>query len=826
MSTRGETRIFPSYQQIITHLRTPIYRNGYFLMISSLATSGIGLLYWILAAHRYSTYMVGINSAIIAAMTFLAGVSELNLMSALMRFIPMAGRHTGRFVLLAYLASLVVAAVISYFFIRYLAFWSPALGFLKDNQVLSIWFILSTMLWCIFVLQDSVLTGLRQTSWVPVENTVFSLTKVALMLIFAVSIPALGIFASWTFALIVAVLPTNYYIFRKLIPAHQRKAEQASLSIESHQVARFAATDYLGALFWIIANTLMPVIVTSVSGATANAYFYLAWTIANTLYLIGPAMGSSLVVETAQDQQKLGLYSRRMYQNSMKIVIPAAILIVIGAPYILLIFGKGYSVAGTMALRLLALSAIPNVVNSIFVSVARAQRRVGDEVLTLGVLCTLLMGSSFVFLRLFGIVGVGIGWLGSQILVAIFVYGLKLMALWRDLDRQPDKMGFMRVFGQVQPSLLMASYRLARALNVFVTIQGARQKWSVHAKQARISPLLPLIMREISHGEYGTFENGWKLLNVASNHTNTIVAFLESNDGMGPVVLKIPSSSREAESLRKQSENLVTLAGNEELGEWRRVLPKLVACGSVKGHEYFAEHTLNGIPMYSLFHNHVISWSSVKTAAYQINMLHQKTARCVEVDEGLERAWVDEPLNILVQFSQREFVSSDFQLAINHLRHRLHEALYKRQVCVSWIHGDYSPANILFDSSGTSVSGIVDWDLARPNELPLIDLLHLLISIRMEIKKQEMGRVVSDLLVNRNWNPAELKLIQAVGQDLQGGAIDLQDLLLLTWLRHINANVTKTERFDNHKQWVEENFLSVLRVLAPAHPENVEIEDE
>src|SRR3979411_1237239 len=92
-----------------SHLATPLYRNGYALMLSSATTSTLGVGYWILAARMYKTADVGLNSASISAMLFLAGVSQLNLMSALLRFLPGAGRATMRFLAYAYLISVSVA---------------------------------------------------------------------------------------------------------------------------------------------------------------------------------------------------------------------------------------------------------------------------------------------------------------------------------------------------------------------------------------------------------------------------------------------------------------------------------------------------------------------------------------------------------------------------------------------------------------------------------------------------------------------------------------------------------------------------------------------
>ena len=54
--------------RLITHLRTPLYRNGYALVLSSATTSVLGMAYWFLAARTYTPDVVGLNAAAIAAM--------------------------------------------------------------------------------------------------------------------------------------------------------------------------------------------------------------------------------------------------------------------------------------------------------------------------------------------------------------------------------------------------------------------------------------------------------------------------------------------------------------------------------------------------------------------------------------------------------------------------------------------------------------------------------------------------------------------------------------------------------------------------------------
>jgi O-antigen/teichoic acid export membrane protein len=192
----------PSWQanyiyRVIVHLRTPFYQNGYALIINSVGISVLGVLYWMLAARYYTTRAVGINSATIAAMTFLAAIARLYLDGALIRFLPRSGTSAGRLIRSAYLISALAAALVGTLFVLGLKYWAPALEFLRASPLLTVVFILATIAFTIFVQQDGVLTGLRQAKWVPVENILYALAKLILLVALAGSFPEYGIFLSW-----------------------------------------------------------------------------------------------------------------------------------------------------------------------------------------------------------------------------------------------------------------------------------------------------------------------------------------------------------------------------------------------------------------------------------------------------------------------------------------------------------------------------------------------------------------------------------------------------------------------------------------------------
>ena len=321
-----------SVQRLVAHARTPLFRNGYALMLSAAATSGLGVVYWMLATRYYSAEVVGLNSAVISAMLLVAGVAQLSLVSVITRFLPRAGRATGRLVGSAYALTLTVAALAGLLFVLGVRLWSPALAFLGASPLFALWFVLATMAWCIFTLQDSVLAGMQQTVWVPIENTIFAIAKIALLLLFAWPAARYGIFASWTIPGAAVLLPISYLIFRRLLPRHAQASAAQAEPLLPRRIAGYAASNYIGSMLSLAVNTLLPLLVLHQLGPQANAYFAQPWLIASSLQLIAGNMAVSLTVEAATDRERLAGYARRALVHSARLLVPLVALMLIGAP--------------------------------------------------------------------------------------------------------------------------------------------------------------------------------------------------------------------------------------------------------------------------------------------------------------------------------------------------------------------------------------------------------------------------------------------------------------------------------------------------------------
>lgn len=177
-------------QSTLRHIRDPLYLNAYALMASNLISSAVGLVYWAVAAHLYPDAAVGLAVATISLISFLSGISQLNLRAALLRIVPEAGAAASRLVGTAYVVTIAAGAGLGLVAFTVLSVLDlepvSSLESAGGLSVLSIVLLAgATVVWNVFNIQDGVLAGLRRTIWVPVENFLYSLAKLIVLVVLA-----------------------------------------------------------------------------------------------------------------------------------------------------------------------------------------------------------------------------------------------------------------------------------------------------------------------------------------------------------------------------------------------------------------------------------------------------------------------------------------------------------------------------------------------------------------------------------------------------------------------------------------------------------------
>ena len=416
-------------RRLRSDLKDPLLRNGYALLVNVGVTSLLGFLYWIVAARTYTPVHVGLSSTAIAVVQFLAGLAgQPSIANALTRFLPRAGPAATRLTLLAYGVAAGAGALVSALYIgaTHLPLGVPVV--LGQSWILALALGASVVVWCVFALQDAVLTGVRQAVWVPLENGLYGVGKIVLLVALAPVTPEYGIVVSWALPALVLLPPVNLLIFRRLLRRHATAGEGDH---GGRTVTRFIGGDYLGSIFALAAVDLLPVLVVARLGPAATAYFYLPFLIVYSVELVAVNLGVSLTVEGALDRSRLAEVAASVFRRIAALVVPVVLVLLLVPGLVLSVYGPAYAEQGSDLLRLLALGVLAKTVTTISFSLARVERRVARIALVQGVLFVLLMGLAWVLMGTMGLNGVGLAYLITQVVVAAAVLPVVLRTLRR-----------------------------------------------------------------------------------------------------------------------------------------------------------------------------------------------------------------------------------------------------------------------------------------------------------------------------------------------------------------------------------------------------------
>jgi O-antigen/teichoic acid export membrane protein len=411
------------------HLAQPLFRSAYSLMLSTLATSLLGLAFWAVAAHEFTAATVGRDGALVASVMTLSGICMLNLNHALIRFLPRLGRRTSAHrVLQAYGLSVVAAVAIATAFVLGAPRISGAYGYLR-NPWLAGGYVLAVAGWGVFNLQDAALTSLRRATWVPIENTLFSLLKLAALPLLALLGVTHGIFAAWMLPLVLIIPIVNFGLFRRVIPAHRPAVasehdddyDAHRLRLSGRTLVRLMAQDYLGSVMAQAALTTLPVLVVSTLGTRENAYFYIAFTLICCFDLLVYYLTVSLTAEAARDERQLRALVHTIVGRLGVPLLLACGALALAAPLLLAPFGGAYVHNGSAVLRVLAFASVFRACLYLFGAVCLIQGRGGWILGSRAASLVLLLPLAVVLGNRFGLEGIGWAWLASNAIVALAI---------------------------------------------------------------------------------------------------------------------------------------------------------------------------------------------------------------------------------------------------------------------------------------------------------------------------------------------------------------------------------------------------------------------
>jgi O-antigen/teichoic acid export membrane protein len=404
--------------------------NAGALMLSSGGSAILGVVFWTTAAHLTTARNIGRASAEITAMVLLANIAQLSFGSIFYRFIPVMGTGTTRFVTRAYAMCVGVALTAAIIYI------AAGLGhsIVPASFGSRVLFVVVSVLWTLFVLQDAALTGLREARWVPVENVLFAAAKLALLPLFLLVSKHQGIFLAWSVPVSVAVGGVSWYLFRRRIPAHEAMNLSSEHPPTMREIISLASAQYGTSLIIVFTPSIVVLIIIRRLGAINEAHFYIPTLISSGIALLIWNLMTSFLVEGASNPEELRNHTKVTIRAGILILVPVVLLGALLAPEILGLFGHTYAVHGTTLLRMLLFSLFGFAITAFYSSLAWLDRSLWWLAVRQVVSSAVYFAVFLSLLSHFGILAAGIAALVQTGLEALFFLPMSI-ARYRTIVR-------------------------------------------------------------------------------------------------------------------------------------------------------------------------------------------------------------------------------------------------------------------------------------------------------------------------------------------------------------------------------------------------------
>jgi O-antigen/teichoic acid export membrane protein len=170
-------------------------------------------------------------------------------------------------------------------------------------------------------------------------------------------------------------------------------------------------------------NLTLPVLVTVLISATMNAWFYVAFLLADVVYVIPQALVTALYAVSSARPDVLVRKARLTLGLAVITTVFANLILLFGSRQLLGLFGPGYAEQGVWSLRLLGMGAIPFLIKDHYIAICRIQDRIAKALLPLAGGALLELGIAVLGARLGGISGLSLGWVIAVCIEALLMSG-------------------------------------------------------------------------------------------------------------------------------------------------------------------------------------------------------------------------------------------------------------------------------------------------------------------------------------------------------------------------------------------------------------------
>jgi aminoglycoside phosphotransferase (APT) family kinase protein len=315
-------------------------------------------------------------------------------------------------------------------------------------------------------------------------------------------------------------------------------------------------------------------------------------------------------------------------------------------------------------------------------------------------------------------------------------------------------------------------------------------------------------------GQLGPDAEALRITSTVLTRSDVLVALIGAHAEPEPrLVLKLPLTPDAARSTTDHRQVVVALHELPKLDAFCAYVPRAITWGDQQGRPYYLETALPGVGAADLVRRQTEPASMMRDAAHLIGQLHLGTLRRRMVDEALFARLAGDDLAFMCQLSGGWPEVTQLRQKLEQLDQLLRSQIAGHELPFSWTHGDFWPGNLLIQPASGQIGGVVDWDRASVDQIPLHDLLHLLAYTRKLQRRSELGHEIVSYLLPAAFDKYERSLVKETIEQLElPASVDFfRAITLLYWLRFAATNLSRYPAFQRDGRWLKNNVFLVLK---------------
>ncbi len=399
-----------------------ILANASALMGTMIITSGVGALYWLIAARLFNAEAVGLAGTSVSTMTLLSTAGMLGLGTLLIGELPRRPGEEGALIATGLLVAGATGFVCSIGFAIIAPLVSPNLSALTGSLGKVVLFAFGVSVASIAMVLDQALIGLLKGGLQLWRNASFAVIKLVVLVAIALWLGGGDwgtIYWTWIIGNLLSLIGLLVLGTRRGIWPQLGRMRPRWLLLR--RFGRRALGHHFLNMALQLPGLALPILVTSLLSATASAYYYVASIVSGPFFYGTLALVTALYAVGSRSPAALAQRMRFTLGIALAAAIAANLVLQVGADLLLGLFGRGYAAEAGWTLRLLALCIFPIIIKDHFVTLSRIHGRFASAAFLISAGSATELGFAAIGAIIGGLPGLVLGWFAAQSIEALIM---------------------------------------------------------------------------------------------------------------------------------------------------------------------------------------------------------------------------------------------------------------------------------------------------------------------------------------------------------------------------------------------------------------------